>query len=194
MTKQKNENNKRNGILGLVGLFIFAFVVASISVIIYNLAAPQANINMFIPIGFGIGMFVVLLFIFSYKEPFDSNVVYSVCFGFICGLLVSASFIAPPLSYSYLYPYSLQVLYPNHPNLTITQNCTPFIISVSGYHNGQPINPKNTTDCILPYSIAQNATNPFDCYIDGKNISCSEAIFGVGNETWDGTILNISKR
>jgi hypothetical protein len=76
--------------------------------------------------------------------------------------------------------------------MTITQNCTDFTTSESGYLNGQPINPQNTTQCNLPQSIAQYEYNPFNCNISGKNITCIAALDA--NVTWKGTILNVSKR
>lgn len=120
--------------------------------------------------------------------------------GFEIGLFVMIAVAVVFLFVSYFvthyYTYSLQVFYPNHPNITIAQNCSPFMVSASGYLNGKPINPKNTTTCMLPSNIAEGA-NPFSCNIVGKNITCfsNEALFfNRGNVTWKGTILNASKR
>ena len=63
----------------------------------------------------------------------------------ISGILAGIAF--APLASISQYPISMQVFYPNHPNITITQNCTDFTTSASGYFNGQPINPTNTTQC-----------------------------------------------
>ena len=90
------------------------------------------------------------------------------------------------------YPISMQVFYPNHPNMTITQNCTGFTTSESGYFNGQPINPTNTTTCYLPQNMAPDDSNPFNCNISNKSITCSGTSYP--SVTWQGTILNVSKR
>ena len=111
--------------------------------------------------------------------------------GFIIGLIIAIVYTAPLANISQ-YPISMQVFYPNHPNITITQNCTGFTTSESGYLNGQPINPQNTTECNLPQSMAQYEYNPFNCNISGKNITCIAALDA--NVTWKGTILNVSKR
>jgi hypothetical protein len=92
------------------------------------------------------------------------------------------------------YTISMQVFYPSHPNLTITQSCTDFVTTTSGYLNGQPINLKNVTYCHLPFNMTQNFSEPFSCGIIGKNITCVNSIFGDGSEIWQGTILNVSNR
>ena len=72
----------------------------------------------------------------------------------------------------------LQVFYPNQSNITITQNCTAFTTSSSGYFNGQPINPQNTPMAsIAQYPISICTGTP-----PGQNV------------TWQGTILNVSTR
>ena len=90
------------------------------------------------------------------------------------------------------YPYSLQVFYPNHPSMTISQNCTAIVASSSGYINGQPINQTNTTKCILPSSMSPYRSNPFNCDIKGENITCVGT--GYENVTWIGKVLSVSKR
>ena len=109
----------------------------------------------------------------------------------ILSLIIALIYLNPVLQTQY--PISMQVFYPNHPNLTISQNCTAFIISASSYINGQPTNLKNTTQCWLPSSMDSNAlfNAPFNCNIKGTNITC-KATFP--NVTWEGTILNVSKR
>ena len=118
----------------------------------------------------------------------------------ILSLIIALIYLNPVLQTQY--PISMQVSYPNHPNLTITQNCTDFTTSASGYLNGQPINPQNTTECNLPASMIDNyGIDPFNCNITGKNITCttslldSASLLGAStNITWSGTILNVSKR
>ena len=121
--------------------------------------------------------------------------------GVIVALIIASLYIAP-LASSSQYPISMQVFYPNHPNLTITQNCTGFTTSESGYLNGQPINLTNTTECNLPASMIDNySIEPFNCNITGKNITCSTSLLDSAsllgastNITWQGIILNVSKR
>ena len=108
--------------------------------------------------------------------------------GLIVGMAITLIYIAPIVSVMQ-YPITMQVFYPNHPNMTITQNCTDFTTSESGYLNGQPINETNTTTCILPHRIA-NTTYPFTCSIQNKAITCNAANYYI----WQGTILNVSKR
>ena len=119
-----------------------------------------------------------------------------VIIGFILGAIIGAVFTAiafAPTAFIAEYPISMQVFYPNHPNITITQNCTAFTTSESGYLNGQPINPKNTTQCNFPQNMAPDDSNPFNCNISNKSIICSGTPPGQ-NVTWKGTILNVSKR
>ena len=116
---------------------------------------------------------------------------------FVIGLFVLVVVVFILYFVSHYYPYSLQVFYPNHPNITITQNCEPFTILASSYLNGQPINPKNTTICVLPSSMAKYDSNPFNCNIIGKNITCTgygAPAYGAPIISWKGTILNVSKR
>ena len=111
--------------------------------------------------------------------------------GAIIGIIIVVIHIAPMVSVA-IYPVSMQVSYPNHPNITITQNCTGFTTSESGYLNGQPINPQNTTECNLPQNMAPDGSNPFNCNISNKSITCSGT--GYSSVIWKGTILNVSKR
>ena len=134
-----------------------------------------------------------------YDDDNGSMVIISFIFGAIIGAVFTAIAFAP-MAFIAEYPISMQVFYPNHPNITIIQNCTGFTTTNSGYINGQPINPKNTTQCNLPQSMAHlndyNYYNPFICNIIGKNITCnSSGLYGINeNATWKGTILNVSKR
>ena len=94
-----------------------------------------------------------------------------------------------------IHPISIQVFYPNHPNLTIIQSCTAFKIYSLGYLNGQQINPQNTTQCNLPQNMAPYNSNPFNCNIINKSITClGTRSLKLKNVTWKGTILNVSKR
>ena len=127
----------------------------------------------------------------STPDKYAREFVFGVISGAIIGIIIVVIYIAPMVSVA-IYPVSMQVSYPNHPNITITQNCTGFTTSESGYLNGQPINPQNTTECNLPQSMAQYEYNPFNCNISGKNITCTAALDE--NVTWKGTILNVSKR
>jgi hypothetical protein len=116
--------------------------------------------------------------------------------GSISGIIISIAIILiylAPMASVMQYPITMQVFYPNHPNMTITQNCTGFTTSESGYLNGQPINETNTTTCILPHSMALDYSNPFNCNITNKSIICTGTPPGQ-NVTWKGTILNVNKR
>ena len=136
-----------------------------------------------------------------YDDDNGSMVIISFIFGAIIGAVFTAIAFAP-MALIAEYPISMQVFYPNHPNITIIQNCTGFTTTNSGYINGQPINPKNTTQCNLPASMIDNyGIDPFNCNITGKNITCttslldSASLLGAStNITWSGTILNVSKR
>ena len=127
-----------------------------------------------------------------YDDDNGSMVIISFIFGAIIGAVFTAIAFAP-MAFIAEYPISMQVFYPNHPNITIIQNCTGFTTTNSGYINGQPINPKNTTQCNLPQSMAPDDSNPFNCNISNKSIICSGTPPGQ-NVTWKGTILNVSKR
>ena len=152
-------------------------------------------------IGFFIAILIMaIFFIFVYqmsKISVDWNILLFILGGFIVGIIVGSIIFASFASINQ-YPISMQVFYPNHPNITITQNCTTFSNSASGYINGNPINPQNTTECNLPQSMAHpnnyNYYNPFTCSIIGKNITCnSSGLDGINeNATWKGTILNVS--
>ena len=154
-------------------------------------------------IGFFIAILIMaIFFIFVYqmsKISVDWNILLFIIGGFIVGIIVGSIIFASFASINQ-YPISMQVFYPNHPNITITQNCTTFSNSASGYINGNPINPQNTTECNLPQSMAHpnnyNYYNPFTCSIIGKNITCnSSGLDGINeNATWKGTILNVSVR
>ena len=124
-------------------------------------------------------------------DKYAGEIVAGTISGFIIGIIIALIYIAPMASVAQ-YPISMQVFYPNHPNITITQNCTAFTTSALGYLNGQPINPQNTTQCNLPQSMALDYSNPFNCNISSKNITCTGYLDE--NVTWKGTILNISKR
>ena len=134
-----------------------------------------------------------------YDDDNGSMVVIGFMLGAIIGAVITVIAFAP-MALIAEYPISMQVFYPNHPNITITQNCTGFTTSESGYFNGQPINLTNTTQCNLPQNMAHpnnyNYYNPFTCSIIGRNITCNSSGLGGINEnaTWQGIILNVSKR
>ena len=167
-----------------VFLYCFTFVLALIAfatIAIYIFPLILALV------GFTIAFILALLYT---PDRYVKEAMAALISGFIIGLIIAIVYIAPTANMSQ-YPISMQVFYPNHPNLTITQNCTGFTTSESGYLNGQPINLTNTTQCNLPQSRPQYE-NPYDCNISGKNITC--IAFLDENMTWKGTILNVSKR
>ena len=190
LSKNKQSIEKRNRILKGAGVFFLYFAV-------FLALAPSVALTFVIFVFIiATAALVSLIFFISGIIPnskYRVEAVVGVISGFTIGIAITLIYIIPMISISQ-YPISMQVFYPNHPNLTITQNCTDFTTSASSYINGQPMNPKNTTQCNLPPRITQNATEPFNCGIIGKKITCINAIFGVGNEVWQGTILNVSKR
>lgn len=101
--------------------------------------------------------------------------------GFILGVILVSIYFIPSLQIA-AYPMQMQVAYPH---LTIIQNCTAFSLSAQGYLNGKPIGAANTTTCLLP----QENNTEYQCSIANKSITCI-----AGSSTWDGRILNVSKR
>ena len=168
-----------------VFLYCFTFVLALIA---FATIAIYIFPLIFALVGFTIAFILALLYT---PDRYVKEAMAALISGFIIGLIIAIVYIAPLANISQ-YPVSMQVFYPNHPNITITQNCTGFTTSESGYFNGQPINLTNTTQCNLPERMAQYEYNPFDCNITGKNITCIAALDA--NVTWKGTILNVSKR
>ena len=139
---------------------------------------------------------ITIVFGFVFSLLYDDDNGSMVIIGFILGAIIGAVFTAiafAPMAFIAEYPISMQVFYPNHPNITIIQNCTGFTTTNSGYINGQPINPQNTTKCNLPSSMDPNAlfNEYFNCNINGNSITCNATL---PNVTWKGTILNVSKR
>lgn len=134
------------------------------------------NIGVFL-LFFTLALAFALAFADTQKQPAQWGVIA----GIIVAGIVSIIFIFPAIQLS-TYPISLTVLYPNHPNLTITQNCTPFTTGYNSTYNGQELGRYNTTDCLI------NGT-AYSCSITNKTISCTTS-----NSTWQGTILNVSKR
>ena len=167
-----------------VFLYCFTFVLALIA---FATIAIYIFPLIFALVGFTIAFILALL---STPDRYVKEAMAALISGFIIGLIIALVYIAPMVSMSQ-YPISMQVFYPNHPNITITQNCTGFTTSESGYLNGQPINPQNTTECNLPQIMAQYE-NPYDCNITNKSITCSGT--GYSSVIWSGTILNVSKR
>ena len=175
-----------------VFLYCFTFVLALIA---FATIAIYIFPLIFALVGFTIAFILALL---STPDRYVKEAMAALISGFIIGLIIALVYIAPMVSMSQ-YPISMQVFYPNHPNITITQNCTDFTTSALGYINGNLI-PQNTTECNLPQSMAHlndyNYYNPFICNIIGKNITCnSSGLYGINeNATWQGIILNVSKR
>ena len=197
---QKNSVERRDRMLKGTGMFFYCFALffALISFIVLatHYAFFYASISFIIFLGLS-----AILIIADPPYKYAGDEFAGIMSGLIVGLIIAIVYIAPTASISQ-YPVSMQVFYPNHPNITITQNCTGFTTSASGYFNGQPINPTNTTQCNLPASMIDNyGIKPFNCNITGKNITCSTSLLNRAsllgastNITWKGTILNVSKR
>ena len=195
LTQHRQSIEHRNRILKSISLSaVYLIMVASaftlIAAIVANISYIYIAIDVVVFFAFAI---MGLILIKDSQGENDLAVVAGITSGLFVAGAIALLYIAPIASISQ-YPISMQVFYPNHPNITITQNCTGFTTSESGYLNGQPINPQNTTECNLPQSMAQYEYNPFDCNISGKNITCTAALDENENVTWQGTILNVSKR
>jgi hypothetical protein len=180
----KRSVERRNRILKGIGVFFYCFVLAFAITTFFILIADSSALI------FVVAALLVALFLTSAITP--NKYIKEMLIGSLSGLIISVAitliYIAPIVSVMQ-YPITMQVFYPNHPNMTITQNCTGFTTSESGYLNGQPINETNTTTCILPHRIA-NTTYPFTCNIQNKAITCNVVNYYI----WQGTILNVSKR
>ena len=204
LSQHRQRIEKSSRILKGAGVFFYCFVLAFAITAFFILIADSFAL---IFVAFVAAAFVAAAILIAFTPAFlapDKYVgeaVIGSIGGLIVGVAITLIYIAPIVSVMQ-YPITLQVFYPNHPNMTITQNCTGFTTSESGYLNGQPINPKNTTQCNLPASMIDNyGIDPFNCNITGKNITCttslldSASLLGAStNITWSGTILNVSKR
>ena len=187
LSQHRQSIEKSSRILKGAGVFLYCFTFV-LALIAFATIAIYIFPLIFALVGFTIAFILALLYT---PDRYVKEAMAALISGFIIGLIIAIVYIAPLANISQ-YPVSMQVFYPNHPNITITQNCTGFTTSASGYLNGQPINPQNTTECNLPQSMAQYEYNPFNCNITGKNITCITALDA--NVTWKGTILNVTKR
>ena len=191
LRKHRRSVERRTRMLKSAGIFFYYFVIYLVAPIAFGFAllSTIAAVAGFILVG------DIILIAFSFSPVIDTKyfkeLVTGVITGLIIGGIIALVYIAPMVSMSQ-YPISMQVFYPNHPNITITQNCTGFTTSESGYLNGQPINETNTTTCYLPQNMAPDDSNPFNCNISNKSITCSGTSYP--SVTWQGTILNVSKR
>ena len=187
----KQSVERRTRMLKGAGMFFYCFALgfALISSIVLatHSAFLYASISFIILLGL-----IATLIIAEPSDKYAGSAVAGLMHGLLIGLVIALVYIAP-IAFIAEYPISMQVFYPNHPNITIIQNCTGFTTTNSGYINGQPINPKNTTQCNLPQSMAPDDSNPFNCNITNKSIICTGTPPGQ-NVTWKGTILNVSKR
>ena len=187
LSQHRQSIEKGSRILKGAGVFFYCFAFVFAIAALAALAATVAFVYAFAFAGLGLAFILSLIIIIP--DEYAGEVIVGIISGFIIGIIIALIYIAPMASVAQ-YPISMQVFYPNHPNMTITQNCTGFTTSESGYLNGQPINETNTTTCILPHSIA-NTTYPFTCSIQNKTITCNAAD---NYYIWQGTILNVSKR
>ena len=176
----------------LKGIDVFLYCLAFGFALATSVALAVSPAVAFAFIAFIVFLALAAILIVAHPpDKYAGEIVAGTISGFIIGIIIALIYIAPMASVAQ-YPISMQVFYPNHPNITITQNCTAFTTSALGYLNGQPINPQNTTQCNLPQSMALDYSNPFNCNISSKNITCTGYLDE--NVTWKGTILNISKR
>ena len=188
LSQHRQNVERRNRILKGTGVFFYCFAfVLAIAIFAALSFVAFALIFAFVALAFA---FVPALL--ATPDKYAGEAVVGSISGLIIGIVIALIYLVPMASIAQ-YPISMQVFYPNHPNMTITQNCTAFSVSSSGYLNGQPINPENTTTCNLPSSMDPNALfyEPFNCNINGNSITCNATL---PNVTWQGTILNVSKR
>ena len=188
LSKHRQSIEHRVRILKGTGVFFycFAFVLA---IAIFAALSFVAFALIFAFFALALAFVPALL---ATPDKYAGEAVVGSISGLIIGIVIALIYLVPMASIAQ-YPISMQVFYPNHPNMTITQNCTSFTTSASGYINGQPINPQNTTTCNLPQNMAPSDSNPFNCNISNKSITCSGSSY-IKNVTWQGTILNVSKR
>lgn len=196
-TKKELIKKPDTQLLKQTGVFLLFFIIFFISIASISIFFLFLNTIISIPALIISAIFLLILVIanhFIYTDAYASITVASFFAAMITGVVVALIYIAPMISIAQ-YPISMQVFYSNHPNLTITQNCTPFTTTSSSYLNGQPINSQNTTTCILPQSMnpySFSNPNPFTCDILNKSMTCTGTNYG--NVTWQGKILNVSKR
>ena len=190
----KQSVERRTRMLKGAGVFFSWFAIGGIvpTITLSVLAAVGEFLILDILVAIlAVTLYLIFLEWLGHPDNYNNVAVFGIVSGLLLSIIIASIYIAPIASISQ-YPISMQVFYPNHTNLTITQNCTGFTTSESGYLNGQPINLTNTTQCNLPQSMAQYEYNPFNCNISGKNITCIAALDA--HVTWQGTILNVSKR
>ena len=189
LRKHRQGIEKGSRILKGAGVFFYCFVLAFAITAFFILIADSFTL---IFVAF-VAAAILIAFTLAFLAPdkYVGEAVIGSIGGLIVGVAITLICIAPIVSVMQ-YPLTIQVFYPNHPNMTITQNCTGFTTSESGYLNGQPINPQNTTQCNLPWNMAPDDSNPFNCNISNKSITCSGT--GYSSVIWKGTILNVSKR
>ena len=198
LRKHRQNIERRDKVLINAGAFLGSFTLTLVTILAFAVALAFILNNSFV-IGirfFLVGTVISILSVgistLSFWDDKDNIVIAGIISGAIFSFLITLFYIIPMASIAQ-YPVSMQVFYPNHPNLIITQTCTKFSVSSSGYLNGQPINPQNTTGCHLPQGMAPDDSNPFNCKIKNKDIICSGTPPGQ-DVTWNGTILNVSKR
>ena len=199
----KQSVERRTRMLKSIKIYAVYFIMMASALTL--IAAIAANIShVYIAIDAIVFLAFAIMSVIRIEDALGENdlaALAGIVSGLLLGIIIALIYIAPTASISQ-YPISMQVFYPNHPNITITQNCTGFTTSESGYLNGQPINLTNTTQCNLPASMIDNyGIEPFNCNITGKNITCSTSLLNSAsllgastNITWKGTILNVSKR
>ena len=175
--------------LSLLGVLVVGFTLGFISVPLF-----EANF-LFTAIG-GIIFFVFIgVFIFSALGDVDAGftLLAILTLAGLVGLFLGCAFLPPSSVSTHQQNVSMKVFYPNHPNITVIQSCGSIKTSALGYLNGKAIKPESSTQCNLPLNVASRNSNPYNCTITGKNITCVSTEYGV-NETWEGTILNTSYR
>ena len=188
LSQYRERIERRDRTLKHAATFIFYFAIAFFIAFVLGAMLALSAFGFAFLVTFVAFFFLTLAFSVNSREYAKAVIVGIIC-GIILGLIISIVYTAPMISVAQ-YPISMQVLYSN---TTIIQNCTVFTNTNSGYINGQPIGSKNTTSCSLPSGMAPNESNPFGCSIANKSIICT-GTSPTKNVTWQGTILNVSKR
>jgi hypothetical protein len=192
LAQHRQSIERRNRRLKSIGAFIFYLVSGyALLTVIFLATVPPFALSAVIALPAVIFLITVLATVASLEKYYDEALVGGLS-GLILAMTIALIYMAPAANIAQ-YPISMQVFYSGHPNITATQNCTPFSVSSSGTLNGQPINPMNTTKCNLPQSMAPLNINPFNCNINDGGIICTGTSLSQ-NITWRGRILNVSKR
>lgn len=174
----------------IITFLMFGVIIGTASIYLVTIHTINSNYLFFILLAI---LLVGLIFAGIYgRDSLGLIFLIAIAIGYFIGVLLGAPMLPNFLNSTAIQQnISMTVFYPNHPNITVTQTCTPINTSALGYFNGKAINPKSTTKCDLPANIAPPNSNPFNCSIINENITCVSDGFN-DNITWEGKVLNVS--